>query len=420
MVALARVRRTAPQVPSAARREEPWLAGALTWALVLCWVGTICVVVLSASAALGPGRPTWWGVAIAIVLIVVSVEPVRRWVRRGVEDVVYSHHDDAFNVVTRLNRQLGAPRDEEQPVSDRMSVAAVLARTLSVPYVEVVADGVTSSVVGSRPEDRELHVVPLTYGDDALGEIRVSSRRAGVRLSGEELALLRDLADQLAIGMYAVRMSEEVSASRTALVAAREEERRRIRRDLHDGLGPTLASLRLQLAAAQRLLATEPDEAAAILADVSGQMNQTTAEIRRLVYGLRPPLLDELGLVAAIRNHPAALSSIELDVQPDVLVPLPAAVEVAFYRIATEAIHNVVRHSGGRHARIAFDIDDRHATMSVSDDGRGLPEPFVAGVGVSAIRERAAEVGGTAEWQANPGGGVTVTTTVPLEGTLHA
>ena len=238
-------------VPSAARREEPWLAGALTWALVLCWVGTICVVVLSASAALGPRRPTWWGVAIAIVLIVVSVQPVRRWVRRGVEDVVYSHHDDAFNVVTRLNRQLGAPRDEEQPVSDHMSVAAVLARTLSVPYVEVVARW-------SHQQCRR-HPARGPRAPRRPADLRRTKRsaRSGSAHGGpayacpaRSSALLRDLADQLAIGMYAVRMSEEVSASRTALVAAREEERRRIRRDLHDGLGPTLASLRLQLAAA--------------------------------------------------------------------------------------------------------------------------------------------------------------------------
>ena len=149
-------------------------------------------------------------------------------------------------------------------------------------------------------------------------------------------------------------------------------------------------------------------------------MNQTTAEIRRLVYGSAPAAARRARSGRRHPQPPGCPHSIELEVQPDVLVPLPAAVEVAFYRIATEAIHNIVRHSGASHARIAFDVDDRHATMSVTDDGRGLPEPFVAGVGVSAIRERAAEVGGTAEWQANAGGGVTVTTTVPLEGTLHA
>src|SRR3954447_16630805 len=386
MVALARVRRSAPQVSPAARREEPWLAGALTWALVLCWVGTICVVVLSASAALGPGRPTWCGVAIAIVLIVVSVEPVRRWVRRGVEDVVYSHHDDAFNVVTRLNRQLGTPRDDEQPVSDHMSVAAVLARTLSVPYVEVVSDGVTSSVVGTRSEDRELHVVPLTYSDDVLGEIRVSSRRAGVRLSGEELGLLRDLADQLAIGMYAVRMSEEVSASRTALVAAREEERRRIRRDLHDGLGPTLASLRLQLAAARRLLPHDPHAAATLVDELQDEVRSTTAEVRRLVYDLRPPLLDEFGLVGALRTREGHTDGLDVRVEAaDDLPVLPAAVEVALFRIATEALHNVARHAAARTAAVRLSVSDDDVVLTVVDDGRGLPDPVVPGVGLAAM-----------------------------------
>jgi two-component system, NarL family, sensor kinase len=413
MVSLVRVRRPAPEVSPAARRGGRALAVALTWSLVLSWVATVVVLILSCGAAI-TGRPAWWAYLLALVLIVVTVEPVRRWVRRGVEDVVFTHHDDAFAVVTRLGRQLQTPLLEP----DRTSIAAILARTVGVSYVEVIDGDETASVIGTPPTDREVHVIPLAYADQPLGRVLVAARRPGVPLSADELSLLGDLAQQLAIGMYGVRASEEVTASRTALVTAREEERRRIRRDLHDGLGPTLASVRLQLAAAQRLLATQPAEVAEILADVGDQMNQTTAEIRRLVYGLRPPLLDELGLVAAIRNHPASLGTVQVSVSPDVLPSLPAAVEVALYRIVTEAIHNVVRHSGGLRASVLFDVSAVSVSVVVSDDGRGLPDPFVAGVGVSAIRERAAEIGGTAEWLTNVDGGASVVTTIPLEGVL--
>jgi two-component system, NarL family, sensor kinase len=412
MVSLVRVRRPAPEVSPAARRGGRALAVALTWSLVLCWAATVAVLVLSAAVAATGGRPAWWAYLLALVLIVATVEPVRRWVRRGVEDVVFTHHDDAFAVVTRLGRQLQAPLLEP----DRTSIAAILARTVGVSYVEVIDGDETASVIGTPPTDREVHVIPLAYADQPLGRVLVAARRPGVPLSADELSLLGDLAQQLAIGMYGVRASEEVTASRTALVTAREEERRRIRRDLHDGLGPTLASVRLQLAAAQRLLATQPSRAAEILAEVGDQMNQTTAEIRRLVYGLRPPLLDELGLVAAIRNHPASLGTVQVSVSPDVLPSLPAAVEVALYRIVTEAIHNVVRHSGGVRASVLFDVSAVSVSVVVSDDGRGLPDPFVAGVGVSAIRERAAEIGGTAEWLTDAGGGTSVVTTIPLEG----
>jgi two-component system, NarL family, sensor kinase len=417
MVSLDRARRLPQGAQSASRRGGRALAALLVWALVLCWVLGIFILVLTAAAAGSRADGPWWSYVIALVLVVVTVEPVRRWLRRGVEDVVYTHRDDAFAVVTRLNRELEPRRDEHigESHDDRSSIAAVLARTVGVPYVAVIQDGETTSEAGTRTADRDLTTIPLTYGDQTLGHVLVAPRRPGTPLSANEIGLLTDLAQQLAVGMYAVRASGEVAASRTALVSAREEERRRIRRDLHDGLGPTLAAQRLQLAAARRLLGSDPDRADGILADVVGQMNQTTSDVRRLVYDLRPPLLDELGLVAAIRNHPGSLGPIEVDVAADRLPPLPAAVEVALYRIATEAIHNTVRHSGGQHCLVCISIEDASVHMTVADDGRGLPTPLVAGVGVSGIRERASEIGGTAEWLTNTDGGVTVVTDVPLE-----
>ena len=417
MVSLDRGRRPSQDAGPASRRGGRTLAALLVWALLLCWVGAVVVIVLSAGAAATGGHaPPWWSYVISVAVVAVTVVPVQSWLRRGVEDVVYLHHGDAFAVVTRLNRELEPRRDERTESSDdRSSIAAVLARTVGVPYVAVIQDDKTTSETGTRPADRDLTTIPLTYGDQALGRVLVAPRRPGIPLSANEIGLLTDLAHQLAVGIYAVNASEEVAASRTALVSAREEERRRIRRDLHDGLGPTLASLRLQLAAARRLLGSDPDRADDILADVVGQMNQTTSEIRRLVYDLRPPLLDELGLIAAIRNHPGSLGAVEVDVAPDELPPLPAAVEVALYRIATEAIHNAVRHSGGQHCHVRIRVEDASVHMTVTDDGRGLPDPLVAGVGVSGIRERASEIGGTVDWVTGADGGTTVVTDVPLE-----
>ena len=146
----------------------------------------------------------------------------------------------------------------------------------------------------------------------------------------------------------------------------------RIRRDLHDGLGPSLAALKLQLAAVTRLLENEPARAAELLDDVREGMDQTTADTRRLVYGLRPPLIDELGLVAALRNHLSSHGGLEVTVSPDQLPDLTAAVEVALYRIAVEAIHNAVRHTGGERCRVTCTVSDQDVHMSVHDDGRGV------------------------------------------------
>jgi signal transduction histidine kinase len=292
------------------------------------------------------------------------------------------------------------------------SLAGIIARTLNVPYVALTDGENETSVHGVRPADRPLADVPLTYQGGEIGHLYVAARHPGTTLSSRDLNLLGDLAQQLGVAQYAIRASGQLQDSRAALVTAREEERRRIRRDLHDGLGPTLASMKLQLTAVARLLDAEPQRAAELLDEVRESRDETTADVRRLVYGLRPPLLDELGLVAALRSHPATQSGLRVTIEPDRLPELPAAVEVALYRIASEAIHNAARHSGGQQCQVRIEVTDDEVRMRISDDGRGLPEPLVEGVGVAAIRERAAELGGTVALSSK--GGTTVTTVVPL------
>jgi two-component system, NarL family, sensor kinase len=405
-----RVRRTA--CPAQTSRAARWLATALVSLVLLSWVATLYVLVLVADGLSETNSHVdWWAHIIAVALIAVTIKPVRRWVRLAVDDVVYGHLDDAYTVMTELNRQIdvAAPAD---PTGTDPSLARMIARTLNVPYVAIVDGDTETSVVGLRPSDRDLADVPLTYQGTEIGHLYVAPRRPGTTLSNRDLALLSDLAQQLAVALYAIRASEQVQASRAALVTAREEERRRIRRDLHDGLGPNLASMKLQLTAVARLLEAEPARAADLLGEVREGMDDTTADIRRLVYGLRPPLIDELGLIAALRNHPSVHSGLEVTVHPEQLPELPAAVEVALYRIASEAIHNAVRHSGGRRCQVNIAVAADEVQMTICDDGRGLPDPLVDGVGVSAIRERAAELGGTVELTSN--GGTTITTVVPL------
>jgi signal transduction histidine kinase len=292
------------------------------------------------------------------------------------------------------------------------SLAGMIARTLNVPYVAITDGADETSTHGVRPTDRPLADVPLTYQGSEVGHLFVAARHPGTTLSNRDLRLLSDLAQQIGVAQYAIRASEQLQDSRAALVTAREEERRRIRRDLHDGLGPTLASMKLQLTAVARLLDAEPERSAALLEEVRESMNETTADVRRLVYGLRPPLIDELGLVAALRSHPATQGSLRVTIEPERLPELPAAVEVALYRIAAEAIHNAARHSGGQHCLVWVEVNADEVHMRVTDDGRGLPDHLVEGVGLAAIRERAAELGGTVELTSNSG--TTVTTVIPM------
>jgi signal transduction histidine kinase len=392
------------------------LATTLVSLVLLGWVATVYMAVLVADGLSATNSHIdWWAHIIAVGLIAVTIEPVRRWLRLTIDDVVYGHLGDSYNVITEFSRQIDvAPRTD--PTADDASLARMIARTLNVPYVAVMDGDVQTSVVGVRPSDRELADVPLAYQGSEIGHLYVAPRHAGTSLSNRDLKLLSDLGQHLAVALFAIRASEQVQASRAALVTAREEERRRIRRDLHDGLGPSLASMKLQLTAVARLLDAEPGRAADLLDEVRDGMDETTADIRRLVYGLRPPLIDELGLIAALRNHPSAHLGMTITVEPDALPDLPAAVEVALYRIASEAIHNAVRHSGGQRCAVTIDVDADKVRMRISDDGRGLPEPLVGGVGVSAMRERAAELGGIVELTTDRG--TTVTTVVPLRSSV--
>ncbi|MGL4648498.1 MAG: sensor histidine kinase [Caldilineaceae bacterium] len=201
------------------------------------------------------------------------------------------------------------------------------------------------------------------------------------------------------------------------MINAREEERRRLRRDLHDGLGPSLAGLSFRIDAARNLLKRDPQRADAQLEAAGDQLRNAIADIRRLVYGLRPPALDELGLVAALRQHFALLQPAHLQITldaPEVLPPLPAAVEVAAYRIVQEAVNNVVRHASAQICKATLIIDDAHLVVTIADDGRGMGSENRAGVGMAAMRERAAELGGAFDVSDLPHGGVEVRARLPL------
>jgi signal transduction histidine kinase len=198
--------------------------------------------------------------------------------------------------------------------------------------------------------------------------------------------------------VHAVRLSADLQASRTRLVSAKEEERRRLRRDLHDGLGPKLAALGLKLDAAHALVDTRPDTSKEVLGKVRDDIRTTIDDVRRLVYGLRPPALDELGLVGALRDCAGRFDApvIVVDAPQRDLPPLPAAVEVAAYWIVNEALTNVVRHARATRATVEVCFDGGVLQLAVRDDGTGLADGWRPGVGTSSMQERAAELGGMA------------------------
>jgi signal transduction histidine kinase len=294
------------------------------------------------------------------------------------------------------------------------------------PYASISApDGAELAASGKPPTPARLVTVPLTRHGEMLGALHLAPRAPGEEYDSRDRHLLGELASLAASSVEAVRLRErttrlatDLQASRERLVAAREEERRRLRRDLHDGLGPMLAGQAMKIESVRDLVHDQPGRADAMLGDVLEGMVDAVAEVRRVAHDLRPPALDELGLAGAVRRLADGLAGNRLDIQiaVDDLPSLPAAVEVAAYYIIGEALTNVARHSGARSAIVALRTVGSELQVSVRDDGCGPGMATHAGVGTESMRERARELGGDCAVAAAPERGTLVSANLPCAG----
>jgi two-component system NarL family sensor kinase len=255
--------------------------------------------------------------------------------------------------------------------------------------------------------------VPLQAFGVTVGYLAYRTDRG---LSVPEERLVRDLARQLGAALHARLLREDLLRARERLVLAREEERRRLRRELHDGIGPALAGLTLKTETARALLPAGADGASRQLHDLGEEIRRTVLDVRRLVEGLRPPALDELGLAGACAQAAGRLTA-GTELTATVLAsqdmpPLPAAVEVAAYRIVVEAVTNAVRHARARCCQVSMSYRDHALAITVTDDGMGLRATGSQGHGLAIMRERAEELGGTAT-VTNSSPGVTVQARLP-------
>jgi two-component system NarL family sensor kinase len=360
--------------------------------------------------------PPWWLSGLAFAVIGVTVPPVGRWLRDHVDDLIYAQHDDPYVLIARVNAHLRAMSD---PQATLPILAATIAQTLKLPCVAIETSGAESAwscAFGTAPPGTQLTEIPVAYLDAQAGVLRACGRSAGRPLAASDLALLREAAQQLGMALRAAQLTADLRAARDRLVLAREEERRRVRNNLHDGLAPALSALQLQAGALRRLIRQEPARAETIADELGGDLRGLTGAIRELVYDLRPPMLDELKLVEAVRNLSFPGSGLRIDVQaPDPMPALPAAVEVAVYRIAAEALHNVVKHACATACSVRIEIAERRLALCITDDGRAPADGYLPGVGIHSMRERAAEVGGTLCIQPGANGGTQVIAEFPVQ-----
>ena len=395
--------------------------GCLTFSVI----GLYALIVGTLSTIFAPGAPARADVVITFIAtgaVAVLFQPLRAGIQRRIDRVLYGERHDPYGVLTRLGQRLEATFAAAEIVP---TLVETVRESLQLPYVAVTLGQDETAAVAAASGSRPVHCIrfPLTYQGATVGHLVVSPRRGEAHLAQRDECLLADLAHQAGVAVHGVQVMDELrhaladlQRARERLVLAREEERRRLRRDLHDDLAPTLAGLAITAGTIKTLIPADPAKAVALADEQQTAIREAVSNIRRLVYDLRPPSLDELGLLAAIRDRAAQYSDANLTISveaPAVLPPLPAAVEVAAYRIMQEALMNVVKHARAHHCTIRLTLADS-LSVTVTDDGTGLDAAHAIGVGLRSMRERAVELGGTCTIERRADQGTHLVVSLPL------
>ena len=355
---------------------------------------------------------------IATVLAASALWPLHDRAQRAVDRLFYGDRGVPYEALARLGRRVEEAADPETALQ---SVVRTIADSLRLPYAALelrLGDGWSpAAAYGEAPA--QVVAFALTFQRETVGRLLVGTRSRGEQLGPDDERLLADLARQAGPAAHAVALRRALDASRAGLVTAREEERRRLRRDLHDGLGPTLAGLTLGLDTARARSASQP-ELQELLGKLKAETQRAVADVRRIVYGLRPPTLDEFGLVGSLREEVGRLQyeapslTVTLDAPAEGLADLPAAVEVACYRIVTEALTNVTRHAHATQCSVRLRLN-HGLDVNICDDGVGLPEGWRAGVGIASMRERVTELGGDLVIEPNQPHGTRINAHLPAQ-----
>jgi signal transduction histidine kinase len=352
---------------------------------------------------------------IATGVVAVLFAPLRDRLQRAVSRLLYGQRAEPYAALAALGEQLEGTL---APDAVLPAIVTTVRESLRLPYAAIALGDGEPVVESGQPVPGTVRF-PLLYRSEHVGELLLGLRPGEDGFATADRRLLADLARQAGVAVSAVRLTADLQRSRERLVTAREEERRRLRRDLHDGLGAQLAGLTMQTGVLRGLIPKDPTAAEELAGELRGELRSAIADIRRLVHGLRPPALDELGLVGALERLADTVGPdgggprISLEV-PSAVPPLPAAVEVAAYRVVQEALTNVVRHAAARGCTLRLAVDAAVLTVEVTDDGVGLPAAgLVPGVGLSSMRERAAEMGGECTVGPAPDGGTRVCARLP-------
>ena len=388
----------------------------LVYSTLTALIISIYVILVTSLGAIFQTQGNLFIALIATGLIAVLFQPLRDRLQRRVNRLMFGERDDPATVFSHLGKRLESAAEQETILP---SLVETISQTLKLPYVAILwaDDGNREKVAAEygKPGGKTVRL-PLAYQGETLGSMLIAQRSNDEPFSDSELWMLQNIARQAGTAAHVVRLTADLQQSRQRIITAREEERRRIRRDLHDGLGPSLAAHMLTVGSARAFLRTDPTAADKLLEQLENSLDSTLMDVRRLVYNLRPPILDQLGFADAVESCIAEYQQEQLEISLEIeepMPPLPAAVEVAAYNILREGLSNVVRYSGANRCSVQICCSQR-LRLTIHDNGTGLPVNYTPGVGLASMRERAEELGGTCSVISLRGEGTTVTVQFPL------
>lgn len=370
----------------------------------LLWAGIAAIYVVAAAAVgLAAVRHLPVGVAVAIaVAATVAFQPARQRLERLADRWVFGRRADPAGLISRLGAAL---EDTVELESLLPRMAGTLQDGLGLRWARVRLDP-------APPLDEEQPVlsVPILLGVERLGVVECGPKTSGA-VTDDDVTVVTTFARQAALAVRNLRLTAELERSRARLVRAQDAERRRLERNLHDGLQQDLVALIGHTGQLRSLLRRDPAAGEQALTELQDGLRRVIGELRELVHGIHPSVLSDRGLLEAVEAL-AARSAVPVAVRSDPALRgqrFAEEVEGAGYFTVAEALANVGKHATASQAEVRLARSNGSLRIEVSDDGTGFDPAAAGGEGLANLAERLAALGGRLQVSSGPGDGTTVT-----------
>jgi signal transduction histidine kinase len=387
---------------------------ALVYAALAAFITTVFVgIVVGVGTVVGSESNAFLS-AVAAAVVALAFQPARRRAQHLANRFVYGERATPYEVLSGFTERLADTYSVEDVLP---RLARVLAEGIGASSVRIsLGSGTEARPVAISPPSAEVvgsHAFDVRHQGEVLGEIAIDMP-ANEPLGPSQEKLVADVAAQAGLVLRNATLIEDLKASRQRLVAAQNDERRRIERNIHDGAQQQLVALAVKLKLADSLVGKDEESAHELLAELQAETTQALEDLRDLARGIYPPLLADKGLGAALESQ-ARKSPVPVAIDTDGVGRYPQEVEAAVYFSCLEALQNVAKYAAASSATVRLGHTDGVLTFAIVDDGRGFDPSAVRGTGLQGIADRLAALGGTLAIETELGAGTTVRGAVPVE-----